>query len=110
MVLNDPCTRYRDTTGRPQWHDSNVRTLCYQLDANEEGDVTGTRLFFIFNAHFDAQWVKLPALEAGHGWHRVIDTHLPSGEDCMKPGQEVRLDPQDHYLANPRSTVVLLGR
>jgi isoamylase len=54
--------------------------------------------------------VKLPPLATGQGWHRVIDTNLPSGEDFMEPGQEVRLDPQDHYLANPRSTVVLLGR
>jgi isoamylase len=97
--------------GRPQWNDPNVRTLCYQLDASEEeGDVKGTRLFFIFNAHFDAQWVKLPPLEVGHEWHRVIDTSLPSGEDFVESSQEVRLAPQDHYLANPRSTVVLLGR
>jgi hypothetical protein len=54
--------------------------------------------------------VKLPPLEAGYQWHRMIDTNLPSGEDFMELGQEVRLDPQDHYLANPRSTVVLLGQ
>jgi glycogen operon protein len=96
--------------GRPQWNDPNVRTLCYQIDANEGDNVKGTRLFFIFNAHFDTQWVKLPPLEAAHGWHRVIDTSLPSSEDFMEPGQEVWLAPQDHYLANPRSTVVLLGR
>jgi glycogen operon protein len=104
-------TWFSPDLGRPAWHDPNVRTLCYQLDASEErGDVKGTRLFFILNAHFDAQWVTLPSLEVRQRWYRVIDTSLPSGEDFMEPGQEVRLDPQDHYLASPRSTVILLGR
>jgi glycogen operon protein len=97
--------------GRPAWHDPNVRTLCYQLDTSEEGgDVKGTRLFFILNAHFEAQWVNLPLLETGHEWYRVIDTSLPEGEDFMGLGQEVCLNPQDHYLASPRSTVMLRSR
>jgi hypothetical protein len=54
--------------------------------------------------------VKLPALEPGCGWARIIDTSLPAGQDFLEAGQEIPIDPPDHYLANPRSTVVLLGR
>jgi isoamylase len=97
--------------GWPPWHDPDARTLCYQLDAGEDAaDPTATRLFFILNAHWDPQWVKLPALAPGRGWSRIIDTSLPSGEDFLDAGQEIPIDPPDHYIANPRSTVVLLGR
>lgn len=96
---------------RPKWQDENVRTLCYQLDASENGSNLGVdRLFFILNAHFESQWVKLPLLESGHGWHRAIDTSLTNGEDFAEPGREVQIDPSDHYIASPRSTVVLLAQ
>ncbi len=95
----------------PQWDDPNVRTLCYQLDASEDGaDIDVTRLFFILNAHFESQGVNLPPLDANCGWYRAIDTSLRSGEDFAEPGQEAPINPPGHYIANPRSTVVLLAR
>jgi hypothetical protein len=94
----------------PKWNDVSLRTLCYQLDASEDGaDLGVERLFFILNSHFGPQWVKLPPLGSGGVWHRAIDTSLPSGEDFAEPGQEIPIDPADHYIANPRSTVVLLA-
>jgi hypothetical protein len=54
--------------------------------------------------------VKLPPLQSARGWHRAIDTSLPAGNDCAEPGREVRLDPENRYIANPRSTVVLLAQ
>jgi isoamylase len=45
----------------------------------------------------------------GRRWHRIIDTSLPDGEDFADPGSELLLNPQDHYLVNGRTTVVLLG-
>jgi glycogen operon protein len=97
--------------GAPNWTDPELRTLCFQLDASEDpSDRSTTRLFFILHADPAAQWVALPALEPGHGWYRIIDTSLPSGEDFAAPDGAVRIDPPDHYIANPRSTVVLVGR
>ncbi len=96
--------------GQPRWDDENARTLCFQLDTSEDGSKLDVdRLFFILNAHYQAQWVKLPPPGAGQRWYRAIDTSLPSGADFAEAGREVSLDPGDHYIANPRSTVVLLA-
>ena len=97
--------------GDPAWGDPNARTLCYQLDSAGDGARMGVdRLYFILNGHFESQWVKLPPLVAPRGWYRAIDTSLASGADFAEPGEEVRVDPVDHYIVNPRSTVVLLAR
>jgi glycogen operon protein len=106
-------------SGAPDWNGPDARTLCYQLDNGEAGAAiagtptgaaAGSRLFLILNADWRVQFVRLPGLADGMHWHRIIDTSLPAGEDFMESGAEVRLDPGDRYLANPRSTVVLLGR
>ncbi len=97
--------------GQPTWNDPEARTLCYQLDACEQGEFTGAdRLFFILNGDFRSRWVNLPALGVGKHWHRAIDTSLAAPDDFARAGSEVRIDPNDHYIANARSTVVLLAR
>jgi glycogen operon protein len=104
-------TWFAPDLGTPQWQDGEARTLCVQLDACEDGScVDADRLFLILNGHYDSQFVKLPPLAPDSRWYRAIDTSLPSGEDFAEPGREVQLDPPDHYLVNPRSTVVLLAR
>jgi isoamylase len=96
--------------GDPRWNDTEARTLCVQLDSGPDDGLAVKRLFFIHNAHFQSQWVKLPALGPSLAWHRAIDTSLPAGPDFSDAGSEIRLDPADHYIANPRSTVVLLAQ
>jgi hypothetical protein len=81
------------------------------LDASEDGVAAAAeRLFFILNADSKSTWVNLPSLGTRLAWHRAIDTSLPAGDDFAVAGREVRVDPGDHYIANPRSTVVLLAR
>ena len=96
--------------GGMAWDDPELRTLCFQLDGGEEPSALGDyRLFIVFNADWRLREVKIPPLPTGARWRRVIDTSLPAGEDFLDPGSEVQIDPADRYLANPRSTVVLLG-
>jgi glycogen operon protein len=96
---------------RPGWHDSEQRTACLQLDGGEDASEVGDYLlFWILNADHHPQWVQLPQPARGARWYRIIDTSLASGEDFADPGQEVLLKPADQYIANPRSTVLLLGR
>jgi isoamylase len=95
---------------RPDWDNPELRTLCYQLDGGEEPSALGSYLLFlILNADYRSKSVRLPAPALGRRWRRVIDTSLPAGQDFCEPGSEVPLDSADSYLANPRSTVVLLG-
>jgi isoamylase len=104
-------TWYGSDLGSPRWEDPELRTLCYQLDGDEERSELGHyRLFFILNAAPGLAHVSLPPLGPGGSWSRLIDTSLPSGEDIALPGNEVPLDPPGFYLVNPRSTVVLFGR
>jgi glycogen operon protein len=104
-------TWYSPELGTPAWQDPNARTVCMQLDATEEGADQGVqRLFLVLNGDYRSQWVRLPQLGAGLAWHRAIDTSLASGDDFLDKGRELRIDPADHYLVNPRSTVVLLAQ
>ncbi|MCC6365485.1 MAG: glycogen debranching protein GlgX [Bryobacterales bacterium] len=96
--------------GPPRWQDTEARTLCFQLDTSDEGiPLAADRLFFILNAHFESKWVNLPPLPPTRRWRRAIDTSLPDGDDFTPPGAEILIDPPDHYIANPRTTVVLVS-
>jgi isoamylase len=103
-------TWYGADLGSPNWLDPELRTLAYRLDGGEERTTGRDYLIFVIvNAHWDPQSVLLPKPRAGSRWYRVVDTSLAAGEDFVEPGREVPIDPADHYLANGRSTVVLLG-
>jgi len=104
-------TWYGNDLGKPQWDNPELRTLCYQLDGGEQkSDLGDYQLFFILNTDFNTQSIRIPQLKEGKKWYRVIDTSLKSGEDFLDAGKEILLDPPDYYIANPRSTVVLIGR
>ncbi len=97
-------------SGRAEWEDPEMRVLCYMLDGAEEDSELGNyQLYLILNADYNAHSVSLPHLD-GERWCRVVDTSLGAGEDFLDGGKEIELDPPDVYIANPRSTVVLLGR
>jgi Type II secretory pathway, pullulanase PulA and related glycosidases len=94
----------------PRWNNSEARTLCYMLDGSEEHSPVGDyQLFIILNADYQMQGVTLPTL-SGKKWFRVIYSGLAAGSDFAKEGQEVMIMPTDVYIANPRSTVVLLAK
>jgi isoamylase len=104
-------TWYGKDLQRPAWDDPELRTLCCQLEGKEKGSGPAAyHLFFILNADFRWQPVQVPPLADGRTWYRVIDTSLKDGEDFLDFGKEIRIDPPDVYLANPRSTVVFVGK
>ena len=95
----------------PAWQDPDLRTLCYQLDGGEAPGGAGNYvLFIILNADYRLQCVQIPPPPAGKTWRRVVDTSLDSGEDILEDGEEIPIDPPGLYLANPRSTIVLVGK
>ena len=94
------------------WDDPELRTLCYRLASGPRAsaDADDEPLFFVLNADWRLREVRLPAPGAERRWRRAIDTSLAAPEDFAEEGREVSLDPPDHYLVNPRSVVVLVGR
>jgi len=95
----------------PAWDDHELRTLCYQLDEREaDVDATSALFFVILNADHRTRSVRLPRFDNGVRWHRLIDTSLDAGEDVRDEDDAVPITPADEYVANGRSTVVLLGK
>ncbi len=95
----------------PAWNDPELRTFCYRLDgADEPSDQGDYLLFMVLNADYRQQRILVPPPKEGMSWYRVIDTSLAAGEDFAQEGAERLLVPADSYLANPRSTVLLLAR
>jgi isoamylase len=96
--------------GRPDWNDPEQRAVCYRLAGDRRDGCPGDEeLFFVLNADWKLRYVKLPAPGNGRRWRRILDTYLDGPDGFAEDGKELRLDPQDHYLANPRSVVVLLA-
>ena len=104
-------TWYGFNLDTPAWDDPELRTMCYKLEEQESASAaSGYDIFFILNGDWKEQRVALPLLADGKRWYRVIDTSLPTGEDFSAEGAEVLIDPSAYYIANPRSTVALLGK
>jgi glycogen operon protein len=94
----------------PRWNDPASRTLCMLFDGGDDPSGSGNYLLYlVLNAHWVPQWVRLPTI-SNRRWLRVIDTSLPAGEDLVPPGHEVAIEPADYYIANARSTVLLVAR
>ncbi|HEY2816241.1 MAG TPA: glycogen debranching protein GlgX [Casimicrobiaceae bacterium] len=95
----------------PPWNDAEARTLCYRLDGGEGHPDRGSHdLFVIVHGGFQSKSVRIPPAREETRWFRVIDTSLGSDDDFLDSGREVLIDPSNAYLANPRSTIVLIGK
>jgi isoamylase len=101
---------FGESLSKPSWSDPNLKVICYQLDGSEKPSEFGNyHLFFIYCMDDNSHTVKIPQYE-GIKWHRIVDTSLHEGNEFCTPDEEVVLDPPDHYVINPRSIVVLLGK
>jgi glycogen operon protein len=105
-------TWYDKKGTEPDWFDIENRTLCFKLDGHANGTacIPGYYLFFILNGSHESQWVTLPNIDSGKKWYRIIDTSLEHGLDFVNHGKEPLVNPPEFYIANPRTTVVLVGK
>ena len=88
--------------GEADWSNPS-RSLAFHL----HGEHLQPDLYVIFNAHWEAQRFHLPASPGN--WRRLVDTNLPSPRDIVEDRDAVPLNPNDHYIATPRSTVILIS-
>jgi isoamylase len=107
---------FDDRLAEPRWSDPEIRHLAFRLQgcerAIENGAPSGdcTDLYVILNEERDARAFALPKPSAGFAWYRAVDTSLDPPDDAAEAGREIRLDPQDGYHVNARSSVILIGR
>jgi glycogen operon protein len=90
--------------GDPDWTGQS-RTLAFQL----HGWHGQPNLYVLFNSHWEWQKFLLPAHDGRREWKRLVDTNLPPPEDIVEEKDAVPLRPADHYVAAPRSAVVLIA-
>ena len=65
--------------------------------------------YVLFNAHWESHQFSLPRIDGHYRWRRLVDTNLPTPDDIVEEPNAVPLEPGDHYLATPRSVVMLIG-
>jgi glycogen operon protein len=90
--------------GDPDWT-GQTRTLAFQL----HGWHGHPGFYVIFNAHWEWQKFVLPPHEGQWRWRRMLDTNLASPHDIVEEMEAVPLRPADHYVAAPRSAVILIA-
>jgi len=92
----------------PGWDDPNARTLCYMLDGSEDGvSEEPYLLYMILNSNPNLVHARLPSLPAGQAWRRIIDTSFDKAPIALAKSEQVLLNPQDVYLVNGRTVVLL---
>jgi glycogen operon protein len=103
--------------GEPDWGDDS-----HSLALTVEAPAPRQLLHFIFNAYWEPLTFSLPSAspsgiadkgkarngEEGRYWHRWIDTSLDSPNDIV-PWRDAPPVTNSHYLAAPRSVVVLIA-
>jgi isoamylase len=92
------------SVGNPDWT-GQKRTLAFQL----HGWQGRPHLYVLFNAHWEWQKFALPPHDGQWRWRRLVDTNLPVPEDIVEEAAAVPLQPADHYIAAPRSAVILVS-
>ncbi len=92
------------SVGEPDWT-GQKRTLAFQL----HGWQGKPDLYVLFNAHWEWQKFMLAPHDGQWRWRRLVDTNLPVPEDIVEESTAVPLRPADHYIAAPRSAVILVS-
>jgi len=86
---------------RPDWSEQS-----HSLAITLESPRGHFLLHGIFNAYWEPLAFEMPAAAADQPWRRCLDTALPSPDD-ISPIEQAALFTGTHYVAQPRSVVVL---
>ncbi|NTW50186.1 MAG: glycogen debranching enzyme, partial [Chlorobiales bacterium] len=91
--------------GKPDLNEDS-HSLAFTLHDHKSSEY----LHVMINAYWEPLTFELPALPSrdGKGWHRVIDTALPTPDDFCKP-EDAPLVTGSHYKVEPRSIALVLN-
>jgi isoamylase len=89
----------------PLWQDPQARVLACTITGHSEDEAD---LHVILNMSDQALDAPLPGA-LGRQWHVALDTASASPRDIVRPAEQSAAE-GDHYLAQPRSVIVLEAR
>lgn len=89
-----------------------VRTLAFMLCGEHvaHGQQPDDYIYVALNMHWEHHIFELPNLPEGMHWYRFVNTSDFEPQKICVPGQEPRLDDQQHHLLGARSVAILVGR
>jgi len=104
-VIGEPHLIWHGTKPhKPDWNDYS-RSLAFSLSYPEHNEY----LYVVLNAYWDGLVFRLPVLNNGLKWHRIIDTNLPHSQDFQNPLTSNPLLKSLYKVAS-RSVVVFVGK
>jgi isoamylase len=95
-------TWHGERLDEPPWFEPQARQLAFTLAGSEPNEPT---LHVILNMLWEPLTFQLPGLPQGE-WRCAVDTALDSPHDILPPDCQAACA-ADHYVAQPRSVVVL---
>ncbi|MDO5417857.1 MAG: alpha-amylase [Lachnospiraceae bacterium] len=77
----------------------------------QKADGTPDDYFFVaYNMHWEPHEFSLPNLPKELWWHVAMNTDAKEVNGIYPPGEELCLEDQKHFLVEPRSIVVFIGK
>jgi len=89
--------------GQPDWGEASRSLACTIWSMSGQSVI-----HLMASAYWEPLSFELPRAP-GDGWLRLVDTARDAPDDVAEPGNAALVS-QDHYLVQPRSVVLLLGR
>jgi isoamylase len=95
---------------KPDWSPPS-QTIAFMLCGRHGAAAGGPPhfLYCVFNMFHEELDFTLPVLPRGLQWFRCLDTALPSPEDIVDPGAEVRIGAVKKIAVSARSAQILIG-
>jgi glycogen operon protein len=111
--VGTPDMSWYDEKGNvPDW-DKIGYYLALQIDGRRAGthaDRDDNDFYIMLNADVHRHTFVLVGPSGKREWYRVVDTGLPSPNDIVSSGNEVKLPSKHIYHVNARSVVILISR
>ena len=103
---------YSTDHSKPVWDKGSSSLACLIDGSRLETDsgLDDNDFYLIFNASGKPLTFSLPSLPSEKQWWRALDTSMPAPQDIVPAGEDILVEPQEWYIAAPRSTVVLISK
>jgi glycogen operon protein len=91
---------------------SSSRVFSFMLDGGhaKNGNSCDDIIYVALNMYWESIFIEIPRLPEGKYWHVSVNTDMPSPFDFHSLSDESRIEDQLHFIAGPRSVIILIGK